>query len=1380
MLSIASNLLSRRLPQLLTSLRNGSLKGIQTNPSQKISVVENSIDQKLNRIDAYVRRTGRVMRRDVDDVFKDIKSLPKDSSPTTTQSLLLIRCCGSLLSEEKPKVRNDLVKQIFETLSNTSKLDISHYNSLIQVYIDNEYDFNPLDILSQIQSKGIEPNRVTYQRLIHRFCQLGDISGATKILEFMKSKELPINESVFNSLILGYGRAGDLQSAYETLNIMKSSGLEPSADTYTALLCSYTSDAKNPQSIKRINELIEEANNNEIFLTDSDFLQVIKSIALVDSESKFIDELINKMSKSLGYNQECMKIVIDLVNLNQLNVAFKLYDTMKPNEKQLEQKTAGNVLIKHLIRANVSPDIVLEFCDKLKANGLNDSGLNRATEFALTFGTMSDARFYLKKFSAETPLRPHYFWPILVKCKNENEIFEVLSDDMASLSGADYNSLHDTFAYYIWPKDILDVDLFMEKCKAIGFSFALTYNALISHYLEHDLIHKVSDLICSQKYDSVRVQSRSLLQSLAEAFVRKPDVQNVVKILQHLMNSSRNSFSTETPIVDLCGRFILNFIGLKRSDNELVVQLLKALNKANLKISTESATAISDRIQSTPEIEQLLSKMSVELSGDTPFYDADDFAKPRKEMTPQELEEHLIELKSKGLNTRGVLRSLLLSYCRRSRFTSENQRDDLVEFAQKRVKEIIDQMNEEGFEFSNSMLASIFEFYVNCGIAEAAIEARNKISKDFELDAFKVFNFASFYVKKGEIEKAIELIKEEKARLSHSSVKEEDNLEEPQKRLYSDRSINRLLNNIIEQRKDAKLVKEVFELAYDYSGMPVSALMLGPLIKVHILNEDYSKALEEYVNCATKYRLVPSKNELMRIFLEKSDPTSLQTVIDHSNEIHGEMNTLIDLAAACITVGKIKQAKKLVETPGLRIRPEKLDFVCNKFIEENKTNELENFVLITKNMFDVNRDQLFYNLIRGYAKTNSPEKALNVWTLMQDENIQPSDRTLRYLGQFLRRSDVTVPFEVPPNPIEKESPANTPRTRDSVQSSTTNERLSPLNAAINRGDVDEALNITKALESKGETILLSQYCSIIEALLNADRIREAFDLTQPLLQSKRFPAPRILRYLLSKLALNGDLKMIDDLKPLLPNTVIQSTWFTSILANAYISAGKAEHFIDDVLPQLKPFPLGGLLAVLSARPDLESQVMNIANRIAREEDYHLPLNMVWLHFMQNERYDEAKQIYDSIPKFKDFLLFTALLDKIRETKNIKMGQKLIETVLGSNLTSKSIGIAYSALIDVCVDLGRLEEAEELILKEIISNQNTRIDPKTGTEQKIVDIENLNRTSVMRLIASIRDLRKREPKFSLPKKSFSSTNSLKSDKNDGNSSSDDEAVGLKQI
>ena len=59
-----------------------------------------------------------------------------------------------------------------------------------------------------MKEKNIEPNRVTFQRLIEQYCNKGDIAGATKILEHMSKQEVPISENIFNSLIKGHSEAG--------------------------------------------------------------------------------------------------------------------------------------------------------------------------------------------------------------------------------------------------------------------------------------------------------------------------------------------------------------------------------------------------------------------------------------------------------------------------------------------------------------------------------------------------------------------------------------------------------------------------------------------------------------------------------------------------------------------------------------------------------------------------------------------------------------------------------------------------------------------------------------------------------------------------------------------------------------------------------------------------------------------------------------------------------------------------------------------------------------------------------------------------------------------------------------------------------------------
>jgi leucine-rich PPR motif-containing protein, mitochondrial len=223
----------------------------------------------LKRLDQDVRRSGRISRRDIEEILDEIKT---NNTATSSQSLMVIRCCGNLVPEEVPETRTALVQEIWKTLNALKvPMDISHYNALLRVYLENEHPFKPTQFLASLEEKGIEPNRVTYQRLISRYCQDGDIEGATQILEFMKEKQLPVNENVFNALIMGHSQADDMESAKGILAVMKQTGLEPSADTYTTLLCGYARKG----DIEMINGLLAECEKNDVYLIDKDLLDII-------------------------------------------------------------------------------------------------------------------------------------------------------------------------------------------------------------------------------------------------------------------------------------------------------------------------------------------------------------------------------------------------------------------------------------------------------------------------------------------------------------------------------------------------------------------------------------------------------------------------------------------------------------------------------------------------------------------------------------------------------------------------------------------------------------------------------------------------------------------------------------------------------------------------------------------------------------------------------------------------------------------------------------------------------------------------------------------------------------------------------------------------
>ncbi len=275
-----------------------------------------NIDRSLYRLDQEIRRTGRVARQEIDELLQDIRDMKK---ATSNQSLMMIRCCGELVPSENSENRTKLVQEVWKTMETLNvPFDISHYNALLRVYLENEYKFNPTEFLQELSNKGCEPNRVTYQRLIARYCQEGDIDGATTILQHMKEKQLPINEHVFNALVEGHAKADDMESAEGMIPVMRQAGLEPNDDTYVTLMCGYARKG----DMESVNRIVKECNEKDVHLIDRDFMNVIYTLA-ANGHEVLVESVLPMLRKQTGFNQDATNLVLRLTSIGQIDVAYR-------------------------------------------------------------------------------------------------------------------------------------------------------------------------------------------------------------------------------------------------------------------------------------------------------------------------------------------------------------------------------------------------------------------------------------------------------------------------------------------------------------------------------------------------------------------------------------------------------------------------------------------------------------------------------------------------------------------------------------------------------------------------------------------------------------------------------------------------------------------------------------------------------------------------------------------------------------------------------------------------------------------------------------------------------------------------------------------------
>ncbi|XP_023244375.1 uncharacterized protein LOC111642278 [Centruroides sculpturatus] len=109
-------------------------------------------------------------------------------------------------------------------------------------------------------------------------------------------------------------------------------------------------------------------------------------------------------------------------------------------------------------------------------------------------------------------------------------------------------------------------------------------------------------------------------------------------------------------------------------------------------------------------------------------------------------------------------------------------------------------------------------------------------------------------------------------------------------------------------------------------------------------------------------------------------------------------------------------------------------------------------------------------------------------------------------------------------------------------------------------------------------------------------------------------------------------------------------------------------------------------------------VVKLAERYHKEEGFVIPKNMVWMHYFLKENYNKAEEILQSCPEMMEKLLFSNILDKVRDNEDETMGRKLVEVVKSTATSQMTKGAAFSGLMNAFIQGKQFDKAIE-VLKE---------------------------------------------------------------------------------
>jgi len=329
------------------------------------------------------RNLGRVTRPEIEAMIEEIRASEVNQANLnllSSQALLAIRLCGTVLDQEAQVDRSRLVAGIWDLLLEKSlPVTVVHYNALLRVHLENKFSFDPRAIVNEMKKHGVEADRETYQCLISRYCQLGNIDGASKILQTMKHKGFKVNENIFNSLIIGHSENGDMARSQGILKVMRQCGLSPSTETYLTLACAFAKHG----DVAAMDKIIGEAAAADMSFKDGDYLELLFVLCENDHKDQVGSMLAALHPETEEFGCLASHLVVRLVNAGHDDVAYNLVQFTVENSCEESGKMISAEYLEQLVRVNTTVSKLLWLLKDMSDRKIHTGGLESIMDVAM-------------------------------------------------------------------------------------------------------------------------------------------------------------------------------------------------------------------------------------------------------------------------------------------------------------------------------------------------------------------------------------------------------------------------------------------------------------------------------------------------------------------------------------------------------------------------------------------------------------------------------------------------------------------------------------------------------------------------------------------------------------------------------------------------------------------------------------------------------------------------------------------------------------------------------------------------------------------------------------------------------------------------------------
>ncbi|XP_037781844.1 uncharacterized protein LOC119578179 [Penaeus monodon] len=334
---------------------------------------------------------------------------------------------------------------------------------------------------------------------------------------------------------------------------------------------------------------------------------------------------------------------------------------------------------------------------------------------------------------------------------------------------------------------------------------------------------------------------RDIIAPLASVWAASP--QRVISLLGILMEMNRATLNEGELEPDWGGQFVIDLLNSRAglSVNQ-IRPLFEELQKHKIRVSESAVDIMMTRTNKVIQqaIRDNLGLVFDPSVGQPPKEEEYNLLPHPNKMNVEELECHLVELRAKGLNTRGTLRRLLIMHA------SNNNTQ--------RVLALIKEAEAGEVSLSGGMMSSIMTTMTESGSADSALAVYNEMQTKyplFNVDSYKVIDLCTLLVKKKRTEDAVNILERYLEQYSKPHVK---------------KAVKRNCWNLLmaaAENQDHTNTKRIFDILQTNDVITVDTVIAGPLIKTRLNSGDLAGAVKEAEYIWKEHKCLPMRIEIL-------------------------------------------------------------------------------------------------------------------------------------------------------------------------------------------------------------------------------------------------------------------------------------------------------------------------------------------------------------------------------------------------------------------------------------------------------------------------------------------------------------------------------------